>query len=352
MNTTTRRLRYLSEKDVRQLCTHIDSVAVMREVFTLHGSGQTVLPDEAYLAWTNAYHENARSLNMPGYVGGRLHVVGTKIINGNIANPRRDLPRASGLTLLFDEISACPICIMQGAFISSLRTASVTLLACELLACETVQDVAIIGAGALAQAHIELLLSRRERFPILRTIRLFDVDANRASALLQRIAATHPDRSIEIQLVASAEEAIRPAQLIVPVTTTTTGYIPFAWLSPGALLVNVSLDDPLPEVALRADRVIVDDWNLVKNDSRRLLGRMYRAGQILPPDALRIEISANARPIDAQLGEVITGAKPSRVDQREIILMNPFGLAIEDIALAAAIYELAIERDQGIMLEA
>ena len=90
---------------------------------------------------------------------------------------------------------------------------------------------------------------------------------------------------MRLEVAPSAEGAIRPAQLIVPVTTTTTGYIALDWLQPGAILVNVSLDDPLPEVALRADRLFVDDWPLVRADSRRLLGRMYRAGQIEGPDA-------------------------------------------------------------------
>jgi N-[(2S)-2-amino-2-carboxyethyl]-L-glutamate dehydrogenase len=347
----SRQLLYLCQEDVRRVCAEIDSVAVMREVFALHGSGQTVLPDEAYLAWSNTCGENARSLNMPGYVAGDLRVAGTKIINGNIANPARNLSRASGLTLLFDEISARPICVMEGAFLSSLRTASVTLLAAELLACEFVQDVALIGAGALAQAHIELLLRRHADFPHLGTLRLFDVEAKRAAALLQRMAEHSADSGITLQLSASAEEAIRPAQLIVPVTTTTTGYIPFAWLSPGSLLVNISLDDPLPEVVLRADRVIVDDWNLVSNDTRRLLGRMYRAGQLQPPGAACVEAGMECRCIDAQLGDVVTGTKRGRTSQDEIILVNPFGLAIEDIALAAYVYRFAIEHHLGVLLE-
>ena len=91
-------------------------------------------------------------------------------------------------------------------------------------------------------------------------------------------------RGVEFQEATSAEDAIRSSQLIVPVTTTTTGYIQFGWLQPGAILVNISLDDFLPEVVFQADKVIVDSWDLVKNDPRRLIGRMYRAGQIIGPD--------------------------------------------------------------------
>ncbi|HYX50500.1 MAG TPA: hypothetical protein VE843_12195, partial [Ktedonobacteraceae bacterium] len=88
---------YLNRNDVESACNTIDPVAVIREVFQLHASGQVILPDEAYLSWTNDHDEQVRSLNMPAYIGGSLNSAGAKIINGNIANPSRGLPRASGL---------------------------------------------------------------------------------------------------------------------------------------------------------------------------------------------------------------------------------------------------------------
>src|ERR1041384_5950247 len=123
--TTTREegILYLNRKDVELACGDLDVVAVIREVFQLHGSGQTVLPDEAYLGWTNDKGELVRSLSLPGYVGGSLDSAGTKIINANAANPSRGLPRASGVTLIYDKTSVRVNCIMEGAYLSSLRTA-------------------------------------------------------------------------------------------------------------------------------------------------------------------------------------------------------------------------------------
>lgn len=337
---------YLCQKDVERACQGIDSVAVISEVFKLHGAGETILPDEAYLGWVNDEGEQVRSLNMPGYVGGSLRAAGTKIINGNIANPRRGLPRASGLTVLHDSVSVRPVCIMEGAYISSLRTASVTALAAELLQGEDIVSLGVIGAGVLARAHIALLA---ERLPHLHHIRLFDVDGERIAALQRELAPVLEAKRIELQPVATAEEAIRPAQLIVPVTTTTSGYIRYAWLQPGSVLVNISLDDPLPEVVLQADMVIVDDWNLVRNDPRRLIGRMYREGKVIgPDDAVQV---AGQRRIDAQLGEIVAGTRAGRRAPRDIILVNPFGLAIEDVGLAACVYQAARDRGIGVWLD-
>lgn len=342
---------YLSHNDVKLACAQLDTVALIREAFRLHSLKQTALPAEAYLAWTNGQGESVRSLNMPGYLGGNWGVAGTKIINGNILNSTRGLPRASGLTLLYDDTSARISCIMEAAYISSLRTASVSALAVDLLQGANVRCAAVIGAGVLAQAHIELLA---KRLPSLREIRLFELQAERCAQIQHALRPLLQASNIELLPVASAEEAIRPAQLIIPATTTTEGYIAFDWLQPGSLLVNISLDDPLPEVVLNAALVVVDDWELVKDDERRLLGRMYRQGQIIGPDdpAPATTISAAGyRRIDAELGDIVTGKKPGRQKADDIILVNPFGLSIEDIALATHVYRVARDLKLGVSLE-
>lgn len=342
----TERILYLNHQDVKLLGDEIDSVAVIRDAFKAHIAGQTVLPEEAYLGWANSDGETVRSLALPGYLGGPFGTAGTKIINGNISNPRRGLPRASGLTLVYDDASVRVNCIMEGAYLSSLRTACVSALSAELLANPDCEHLAVIGAGVLGRAHVELLV---KRFPRLRVLHLFDIDPQRVPAWMQAIAGLLQEHMVDVQIAASAEAAIRAAQLIVTTTTVTTGYIPFAWLQPGSLLINVSLDDPLPEVVLNAGLVVVDDWNLVRADHRRLIGRMYREGLVVGPDE-PVDLS-RARRIDAQLGELVSGLKPGRRHSDEVILVNPFGLAIEDIALAGHIYRQALALGMGIWLE-
>jgi len=339
------KILYLSSKETEHLCSKLDSVAIMRDVFRLHASSQTLLPDEAYLGWTNSSGETVRSLNMPGYLGDSFHVAGTKIINGNIANPQRGLPRASGVTLLYDDTTVRIQCIMDSAYISSLRTASVTALATELCQGPEIHTLAVIGAGELAYAHITLLI---KHFPSVRNLVLFDLDDARTGALEARVSTLLSTYEVTVQRATSARDAIRDAQLIVPVTTTTEGYIQFDWLQPGAILVNVSLDDVLPEVVFRAQKVFVDDWSLVKSDSRRLLGRLYRSGQISGPGELK---PAQGRSIDAQLGEIVLKTSIGRDTMDDIILINPFGMAIEDIALAAHVYQAALDQQAGIWLD-
>jgi len=345
--TSEEPILYLCRKEVEAICREIDTVAVMRDLFALHAAGKTILPDEAYLGWTNANGEQVRSLNMPGYVSGTGAMAGTKIINSNPSNVMRGLPRASGLTMLYDSVSTRITCVMEAAHLSSLRTASVTGLAVDLLGVKSIQTAAVIGAGVLARAHLKLLV---QRLPALRRILLFDLKRERAEALSRELQSARA-HELDVNTTSTAEEAIRQAQLIVPVTTVTAGYIQFEWLQPGALLSNVSLDDPCPEVVFKADKVIVDDWKLVKADERRLLGRMYREGKVVGPDAPRFESQNGTRRIDAEFGEVVLGTRVGREREDEIILFNPFGLAIEDVALATVVYRVARESGVGKFLE-
>jgi ornithine cyclodeaminase len=336
-------LLYLRRSDVRALCKNLDCVGLLREAFSLHASEQTIVPEEAYLGWRNG-SQQLRSLGMPAYVGGRFQTAGTKIINSNPSNIDRNIPRADGLTLIHDYQTGRIVCVMEGAYLSGLRTAAVTMLAAELLAVEPVERVAVIGAGFLAKSHIELF---PKYLPSLTEVLLYDVRPERSTQLKDEVVSLLQSTKIDLRIVADAETAIRSADLVIPVTTTTESYIRYDWLKPGCLLVNVSLDDVDAEVVLKADLLVVDDWNLVQHDDKRLLGRMFRAGQIVGPYSSKHD--SRVRPVDAEIGDIVRGTKTGRRKRDDIILMNPFGVAIDDVVLGGEIYRLA--RAQGIGIE-
>jgi ornithine cyclodeaminase len=107
-------------------------------------------------------------------------------------------------------------------------------------------------------------------------------------------------------------------------------------------VAHVSLDDVLPDVVARADLVVVDDWPLVSGDSRRLLGRMYREKRLVGPAGQTWDGPApGARRVDATVSDVLVGAHPGRTAPEQIVLSNPFGMGILDVALAAEIVPAA-----------
>jgi ornithine cyclodeaminase/alanine dehydrogenase-like protein (mu-crystallin family) len=330
---STDQLLYLSRRDVETICLQVDSVSLVTDVLRLHASGHTVLPDEAYLSWENPSKETVRSLNMPGYLSGDFRSAGTKIINSNPANPTRGLPRASGLTLLFDPDTTRILCVMEGAYISALRTASVSAMA--RLLSPQFRCMAVIGAGVIGTTHIEVAA---RTFPLLERVVLFDTNPTAAAGAVEHLQE-RLGRSPALEMADDAESAVREADVVVPATTVNAGYIPYDWLRPGALAVNVSLDDLMADALLRSDLLFVDDWNLIKADSRRLLGRLYREGRVAGPG--NQSPPNGARRVDGELGDIVLGRHPGRQSAAQIIVVNPFGLAIEDVAFASRIFAVA-----------
>jgi ornithine cyclodeaminase/alanine dehydrogenase-like protein (mu-crystallin family) len=343
--------RYLTRAQVVAACRSVDIVAAVGSALVQHADGGTVLPDEAYLGWTTPGGHAARLLAMPGAVtdGGR-QVLGLKTINASTGNPARGLPRSQGFTLLVDPETARPLALMEAAYISAMRTAAVTVLAVTRLAAPAPARLALIGCGTLAQAHATMLLPA---VPTLAEVRVHDTIPERAAALAGFIAGLPGGESLKVSAADTPRDCVDGADIVVPVTTSTEGYIGPGWLKPGALVAHVSLDDLTEAAVLAADLVVVDDWGLVSADPRRLLGQMYRRGTLLGPDGQPcpgVTPSPAARRADTSLGDILAGRHPGRSAETDLVISNPFGMAILDVAVADRVLAAAAAEGLGTMI--
>ncbi|GAA3465220.1 ornithine cyclodeaminase family protein [Saccharothrix longispora] len=351
MTTTMNEFRYLTRDDVVRALSEVDAVAVVAEALRLHTERRVMLPEEAYLPWRSPGGAANRCLAMPGAVEfDDGFAVGLKTINASLGNVDRGLPRSQGFTLLLDPETARPRALMEAAHISALRTAAVTAVAARSLGRPGASTMGLIGCGTLAMTHLELLA---DTVPALAEVKVFDIDPARAERFREEASARRP--RLTVSVAASARDCVVGSDLVVPVTTVTEGYIPREWLSPGALVSNVSLDDLLPDAVRHCDLLVIDDWDLVSGDNRRLLGRMYRAGELLPPSGI-VEgdggglPSASVRKVDATLGEVVSGDHPGRGADTDVVVCNAFGMAILDVAVAHRVAEAAERADLGQVL--
>ncbi|MER7168685.1 ornithine cyclodeaminase [Micromonospora sp. NPDC000207] len=344
-------LRYLPREQVVAALDEVDCVEVTAQALRRHALGSTILPDEAYLPWQTPDGHSARSLGMPGAIRTDSGLdLGLKVINASLGNPDRGLARSQGLLMMFDPETAYPVCVMESAYISALRTAAVTAVSAQRLRTDPVGHLAVLGCGTLARAHLRLLPAVSDR---LQTVTLFDLDRSRAEALADALRADPDTADLTVRVEDSARACVDGADLVVTVTVTTEGYLAPEWFAPGALIAHVSLDDVLPEVVAAAGLVVVDDWGLVSHDDRRLLGRMWRAGTLRAPDG-GYRPDATPDPTAAQvhttLGDVLAGRHPGRVEPGRLVLSNPFGMSILDVALGARVAAYAEEHDLGLRI--
>jgi ornithine cyclodeaminase len=344
-------LRYLSRAQVMACLDEVAAVAVTAGTLRRHALGETILPDEAYLPWRTPQGHQARSLGMPGgIVTDQGLQLGLKVINGSLGNPARGLARSQGLLMMFDQETGYPQTLMESAYISALRTAAVTAVSAQRLRREPVRHVAVLGCGTLARAHLRLLPAVLGE---LDTVTLHDLTPERAEELAGALRADPDTAGLTVRVVPGPRECVEGADLVVAVTVTTEGYLAPDWFAPGALIAHVSLDDVLPEVVAAAGLVVVDDWALVSHDDRRLLGRMWRAGTLRSPTGgYRPGVTPvpGAAQVHTTLGDVLADRHPGTVDPEQIVLSNPFGMSVLDVALGARVAEVAAERGLGLLI--
>ncbi|MFC7342836.1 2,3-diaminopropionate biosynthesis protein SbnB [Saccharopolyspora griseoalba] len=309
-------------------------VEALRAGLIAHAEGKTVQPLKPYLrAAGKQGHIADRIIAMPAHVGDP-GLSGIKWIGSKHDNPvARGMERASAVIVLNDPESNYPVALLEGSQISAWRTAGVTCLAAEHLARDGFTDVSLVGCGLIGSTQIEALL---QRFGHIRAIHLFDANPETAKALAERVERDHP--AVTARVAESAEDAVRGGDLVVPCTVTSEPYLEFDWLKPGSLLCNVSIMDTHKDAFLEADKVVVDDWEQ-SNREKKIINQLVLEG------------SFSREQLHAELGEILAGTRPGRTDDEEIIVLNPMGMAVEDIACAGAVYERARERGVGTWLD-
>ncbi|WP_411901707.1 2,3-diaminopropionate biosynthesis protein SbnB [Methylorubrum thiocyanatum] len=328
-------LRYLSRSDIAAVGgDHSDLyMAAIEEGFRLHAAGDFVQPLKPYLRSPRTPHIADRIIAMPAWIGGERPAAGLKWIGSKHDNPaRRGLERASAVIVLNDPETNYPVAVMEAGLVSAMRTAAVTGIAARHLARSDFSEASLIGCGPIAARQAQTLA---EQFPALARLRLFDLREAAAEDLAARLRDRFPQLRTVIE--PSAEAAVRDCPVVVTCTVTDTPYLPYHWLSPGTLLANVSIMDVEPEVFLKADKVVVDDWDQ-SNREKKVINLLVESGDF------------SRAALHAELGEIVVGRRPGRENDEEIILLNPMGMAIDDIACARAVLHRAEAMGAGTVL--
>jgi 2,3-diaminopropionate biosynthesis protein SbnB len=334
--STHHSILYLSKKDIVSLGGNSSDlyVAAVSRALELHAKRDFVQPLKPYLRVNEKEgHIADRIIAMPAYVGGEAPMSGLKWIGSKHDNPsKRGMERASGLIILNDPHSNYPIAVMETSLISGMRTAAVTVIGARHLAKKGFERVACMGCGVIASMQLTSML---EQFPHIRTIYLYDLNAEAAGKLGDRLKETHP--RLEVVVAPDAESAVREGEVVITCTVADKPYIPYEWLQKGAFVSNISIMDVHKEVFVKADKVVVDDWDQ-SNREKKVINQLVLEGKF------------SREQLHAELGEILIGKKTGRQTEEEIIILNPMGMAVEDIASAQEIYRKAVAENIGTWL--
>ncbi len=293
---------WLGEEEVRSLLRMEELIPAMADALRDLSAGRVEQP--VRLVLPVAEHQGFFGV-MPAFGGGAL---GAKLVTFYPGNT--GLPTHHAIIQLFRPETGEPLVTMDGRLITEMRTAAVSAVATDLLARREVGVLAILGSGVQAQSHLEALR-------IVRQFREVQVWSPRHAGEFAK--------KFGVSAAASAEEAVRGADVVVVATAATSPVLKGACLSPGTHINAVGATRPnwreLDDALLVRGKLYVESREAASQES----GDVIAAGQIF-----------------AELGEVLAGKKPGRENDTELTRYKSVGVAVEDTASAALVYERAI----------
>ena len=254
----------------------------------------------------------------PGY--GAAKIIG--LAQDNVA---RGLAHISALIVLQDGASGAPLAVMDGGWITEVRTAALTLVAARRLARDDAAVIGFVGCGAQARSHLDALGAE---FP-LREVRAY----SRSPASSATLAELARARGLDAATVSEPRAAVAECGLVVTTVPAVPGLRAFVnadWLAPGAFASLVDLGRSwLPEPMSRVDRLVIDD-------------REQEAHAAVP--------LIDERLVSADLRELVNGKAVGRARAHERTVFVFRGMALADLAAAVLVYERAREEGVGELL--
>jgi len=317
----------LSQKQVQKIIPLSKISQVIEAVekgFAEYGMGKIQMPPKNYLFFPK--HDGDLRI-MPAF-SPKLEMAGTKIVNVHPQNPKQGLKTVMAVVVLNDAKTGEPLALMDGTYLTGLRTGAASAIATKYLAKENANTLGVIGAGYQSIFQITAITKVRR----IKEISVFDIKDEQ----VERLAEVLSKEDIEIKKANSTEEAAKK-DILVTVTPAREPIIKRGWIQPGIHINAIGADaegkQELESEILKNAKIVIDNWEQASH-----------SGEINIPLEKGI---INKENIHAQLSDIVAGQKQGRENDREITVFDSTGLAIQDLFTANLIFRKAKEDGIG-----
>lgn len=320
-------LLVLDRAQVEQLITIKECNDAVATVFAEAARGRANnLPAVAQMQ-----EDGSRFMLKAGYMGtGRIF--GLKAISGFPKNPERfGLPKIQATIYLWEGESGRLVAMMDGTYITAIRTGSAGAVGARVLGPRKIERIAMIGTGTQGRAQLAALLAENSA----REVTAWSPDEGRRTEYAAAMSRLH---HLPVTPVASVEEAVTGADVIVTATWAYDVLVKQAWVKPGAYIAAIGADGPgmqeLDPAILRTGKVVVDD--------------LQQCAQI---GELNVHVRDGLYSLSAvhgTIGEVLAGLKPGRERDDEITIFDSTGVGLQDVVVAEAVYRKALAAGIGV----
>ena len=318
----------LTRSDVADLLDLDTCIAAVEQAFRLHGEGGATTGVLGIHVPGGGFHIKAGTLRLSRpYFAAKT--------NANFPNnPAQGLPTIQGVIVLADAEVGTPLALLDSMEITTLRTGAATAVAAKYLARPDAQTAAIIGCGNQGRIQLRALLRVRR----LARVRAYDRDSRHAVEFA-RVLGT--ELALDIEVANDPAAAARERDIVVTCTSAREPILNAGDVAPGTFVAAVGADNPekqeIAPALMAASRVVVDVL-----DQAATMGDLHHA------------IAAGVMSRDdvaAELGQIVAGHRPGRQGPGETIIFDSTGMALQDVAAAAAVYERALAAGRGISVQ-
>ena len=326
-----RKLRLLSASDLNGTLRMQDVLQLVEQAFAERGLGRSEMPAKTYLHFPQ--HEGVL-LAMPGSLP-EMDQAAVKLIGVHTRNPvEHGLPTLLSLIVLISPDTGEPVCIMDGSYVTGMRTGAAAGVATKLLARPDSKVLGIIGAGFEGPFQLDAVRNVLQ----LENVLINDLVAEKAESL----AALAMGFGLNGRACETAEEVVRGCDVLVTATPSDRPIVRDEWVHEGMHLNCVGSyaagKQEIEPAILRRSIVVVDDWEQASH-----------AGEINVPVS-NGEFDRSG--VHAELTEIAAGLKPGRMDDKAITVFDTTGLAIQDVVTAWAAFRVAEEKGLGTVIDA
>lgn len=315
----------LSKKEMQSVFSMKDAIQAAKEAFVIYSTGKANIPLRINL---DIAKHHGQTLFMPGYIED-LNCSGLKVVSVFPGNAGKGRPTTPATMLVISGETGEVEAILDGTYLTQLRTGAVAGAATDLLARADASVGALIGTGGQAATQLEAMLSVRK----LSTVKVFGTNAERGRQFVDRMQTELSHYGAAISLAETVDEAIADADIITTVTTAKSPTFDGRLVKPGAHINAVGSYTPemqeLDEyIVVHADKFFVDAKEAAVEET----------GDIIIP--LRKGVINESR-ISGEIGQLIQGQAPGRQKAAEITVFKTVGLAVFDIMTAKRILDKA-----------
>jgi alanine dehydrogenase len=320
----------LTRRDVSDLLDLDTCIAAVEEAFRQHGTAQAAPPGVLGIHVSGGgFHIKAGVLQL-----GRAYFAAKTNANFPENPARYGLPTIQGVIVLSDAERGTPLAVLESGELTARRTAAATAVAAKHLARLDATTVTVVGCGVQGEVQLRALVRVRS----IRAVNAYDLDGARAQAFAQSLGT---ELGVEVHAVTDLSAAARESDIVVTCTTARHAVLNSADVRSGAFVAGVGADNPekqeLDPQLLATSTVVVDV--LEQAATMGDLHHALAAGAVTRAD------------VHAELGEVVAGRKPSRRSSAERIVFDSTGMALQDVAAAAATFERAVREGRGLKVE-